>query len=87
MNPKKGIDKMPQQASEPNIQRDIIELLDNVVKTGVPVEIERKGKRLLISPAEKRRNLDCLEEHPDFILGNPDDLVHIDWSAEWKPQL
>ena len=78
---------MSQQNSNSIVQRDIIGLLDKVVKTGVPVEIERKGKRLVISPAEKRRNLDCLEEHPDFIVGNPDDLVHIDWSAEWKPQL
>jgi len=78
---------MTQQASDSNIQNDILGLLDTVVKTGVPVEIERKGKRLLISPAEKHRNLDCLEKHPDFILGNPDDLVHIDWSAEWKPQI
>jgi hypothetical protein len=39
---------------DPNIQRDILRLLDKAVKTGVPVEIERKGKRLLISPAEKR---------------------------------
>jgi len=78
---------MPQQASDSIIQKNILELLDKVVKTGVPIEIERKGKRLLISPAEKRRNLDYLEEHPDFIVGNPDDLVHIDWSAEWKPQL
>jgi hypothetical protein len=78
---------MSQQNSNSIVQRDIIGLLDKVVKTGVPVEIERKGKRLLIIPAEKRRNLDCLKEHPDFIVGNPDDLVHIDWSAELKPQL
>ena len=78
---------MPQQTSDSNIQKNILELLDKVVKTGVPMEIEREGKRLLISPAEKHRNLDYLEEHPDFIVGNPDDLVHIDWSAEWKPQL
>jgi PHD/YefM family antitoxin component YafN of YafNO toxin-antitoxin module len=78
---------MSRQASDTTIQRDILGLLDKVVQTGVPVVIERKGKRLLISPAEKRRNLDCLEEHPDFIIGNPDDLVHIDWSEEWKPQL
>ena len=78
---------MPQQVSDSNIKSDILGLLDKVVKTGVPVEIERKGKRLLISPAEKCRNLDSLKEHPDFIVGNPDDLVHIDWSAEWKPQL
>ena len=43
--------------------------------------IERKGKRLLISPAEKRRKRDCLEKHPEFIVGNPDDLVHIDREA------
>jgi hypothetical protein len=78
---------MSQQASESNNKKDIIGLLDKVLKTGVPVEIERNGKLLLISPAEKRRNLDRLEDHPDFIVGNPDDLVHIDWSAEWKPQL
>jgi len=78
---------MPQQVSDKNIQKDFLRLLDQVAKTGTPVEIERKGKRLLISPAEKHRNLDCLEKHPDFIVGNPDDLVHIDWSSEWKPQL
>jgi antitoxin (DNA-binding transcriptional repressor) of toxin-antitoxin stability system len=78
---------MPEQVSNLNIQNDIFQLLDKVIKTGVPVEIERKGKRLLISPAEKRRDLDSLEEHPEFIVGNPDDLVHIDWSEEWKPQL
>ena len=78
---------MPQQVSDKNIQKYFLRLLDQVVKTGTPVEIERKGKRLLISPAEKHRNLDCIEKHPDFIVGNPDDLVHIDWSSEWKPQL
>ena len=78
---------MAQKASSSNIQKDILGLLDKVAKTGIPLEIERKGKRLLITPAEKLRNLDCLNEHPDFIIGNPDDLVHIDWSAEWKPQL
>jgi len=78
---------MAQKASSSNIQKDILGLLDKVAKTGIPVEIERKGTRLLITPAEKLRNLDGLDEHPDFIIGNPDDLVHIDWSAEWKPQL
>lgn len=78
---------MPQQVSYRNIQEDILKLLDKVLSTGVPLEIERKGKRLLISPAEKRRELDCLEKHPEFIVGNPDDLVHIDWSSEWNPEL
>ena len=79
--------KVPQQNSDINIQKDILKLLDKVVKTGVPLEIERKGKRLLISPAKKHRDLDRLENHPDFVVGNPDDLIHIDWSSEWEPQL
>ena len=77
---------MPQQTCYRDTQEDILQLLDKVLRTGEPVEIERRGKRLLISPAEKRRDLDCLEKHPEFIVGNPDDLVHIDWSSEWKPE-
>lgn len=77
---------MPQQTCYRDSQEDILQLLDKVLSTGEPVEIERKGKRLLISPAEKRRELDCLEKHPEFVVGNPDDLVHIDWSSEWKPE-
>jgi virulence-associated protein VagC len=74
---------MPQQVSDLNIQNDIFQLLDKVIKTGVPVEIERKGKRLLISPAEKRRDLDSLEEHPEYIVGNPDDLVHMNTNLKF----
>lgn len=67
-------------------EEEIIQLLDQVVETGIPVEFERKGKRLRIVPAEKRRELDRLEAHPDFVVGNPDDFIHLDWSSEWKPQ-
>jgi hypothetical protein len=73
---------MSQQVSDINIENNFLRLLDKVVKTGVPLEIERKGKRLLISPAKKHRDLDRLENHPDFVVGNPDDLIHIDWSSE-----
>jgi len=86
-NPTTGGRKMPQQISDANIQKDILRLLDKVVKTGVPLEIERKGKRLLIIPAKKHRDLDRLENNPDFVVGNPDDLIHIDWSSELEPQL
>ncbi len=79
---------MPQQSPDSNQIKEeaIFRLLDKVAKTGVPAELERKGKRLLIIPAEKRRDLDRLEKHPDFIVGDPEDLVHIDWSSEWIPQ-
>ena len=78
---------MPNQSTDLKNQKDIFRLLDKVLKTGTPIVLERKGRRLLISPAEKHRDLDRLEEHPEFFNGNPDDLVHIDWSSEWKPQI
>ena len=75
------------QMHQADNQEEITQILDKVLSTGVPVEIERKGKRLLISPAKKHRELDCLEEHPECMVGNPDDLVHMDWSSEWSPKL
>ena len=78
---------MVQQVCYRDTQGDILQLLDKVLSTGLPVEIERKGQRLVISPAEKRRELDCLENHPDFVVGNPDDFVHVDWSSDWNPEL
>ena len=77
---------MSSLVSATELQKNLYRLLDEVLKTGVPVQIERKGKLLLICPAEHVRKLDRLEEHPEFIVGDPDDLVHIDWSSEWKPE-
>ena len=78
---------MSPQSSNITNQESFLEILDKVAETGVPLEIQRKGKRLLVSPVEKKRNLDHLEPHPGFIVGNPEDLVHMDWSSEWKPKL
>ncbi len=79
---------MPQQSCYRDTQgEDILHLLDKVLSTGMPVEFERKGQRLVISPAQKHRDLDCLEKHPGFVVGNPDNLVHIDWSSDWNPEL
>ena len=62
---------MAQQSSNITDQKDFLRLLDRVAKTGVPVEIQRKGKRLLVTPVENKRKLDQLEPHPEFIVGNP----------------
>ena len=54
--------------------------LDHVAATGEPVEVERGGVRLRIirveAPAAKRRTRKAL---PDLIVGDPDDLVHLEW--------
>lgn len=67
------------------LRADIYRIIDRVVRTGQPVEITRKGKRVRIVPVDPPSKLDNLTPHPDYIIGDPEDLVHMDWSHEWRP--
>jgi len=66
------------------LRKNIYKLLDNILESGIPLKVERRDKILLITPAEPVSKLECLDEHPDCIVGNPEDLVHLDWSEEWN---
>ena len=69
------------------LRENVYRILDEVLETGTPVEIERGGRRLRIIAVidDKGSRLDRLTPHPDAVTGDPDDLVHLDWSGEWKP--
>lgn len=67
-----------------NLREDIYRILDQVLETGVPVEIERQGKILKIVSADPHSKLDNLKPRP-YLLSDPEDLVHLDWSGEWRP--
>jgi antitoxin (DNA-binding transcriptional repressor) of toxin-antitoxin stability system len=71
------------QVTASGLRQNIYKLLDKVIETGVPIEIIRKGKKLKIIPPEKKSKLNNLHKR-DVIKGNPNELVHIDWSDEWK---
>lgn len=57
-------------------------VIDEVLRTGQPVEFEREGKRLQIVPLESASKLSRLISRPETIVGDPEDLVHVDWSKE-----
>jgi hypothetical protein len=59
--------------------------LDRVLETGVPLEVERRGRRLKIVSTESPGRLANLVPDPAYIAGDPDELVHLDWSGEWRP--
>lgn len=67
------------------LRADIYRLLDEVLETGVPLEVERGGRTLQIVAKDRGRKLDRLAHRPEVIVGDPEDLVHLDWSAEWRP--
>lgn len=57
-------------------------LLDEILRTGIPLEIERGGKRLRIIPVEPLDKLENLVHRPHVILGDADTLVDINWEQE-----
>jgi hypothetical protein len=69
------------------LRKDLYRTLDAVIETGEPVEIERKGHRLKIVLADPQPagTLATLPVYPDYIVGDPEELVHIDWSEHWRP--
>lgn len=71
--------------STSRLRSDLYRLLDGVLETGIPLDIERRGRRLRIVPAEGGGRLDNLVPDPDYLAVDPDEIVHMDWSGEWRP--
>lgn len=74
--------EMPIKPSQ--LREDIYRILDQVLETGISVEIERNGKLLKIVPVEPRSKLENLKRRK-YLLSDPEELVHLDWSGEWRP--
>lgn len=68
------------------LRRDVYRILDRVLETGEPIEVERGGRRLRLVPVEAPRSkLERVRTNPAGLIGDPDDLVEMDWSAYWNP--
>jgi hypothetical protein len=61
---------------------NIYNLLDEVLNTGIPLEINKGDKKLKITPIAKANKLQNLVSRPNVIKGNSDDLVDISWGKE-----
>jgi len=71
------------------LRENIYNIIDGVLDTGVPIFIKRKGKILKITVEGKRDKLEPLRglEKRNIICNDPDDLIHMDWSSEWRDNL
>lgn len=63
------------------LRQNLFKLVDQVLATGVPVEIERHGKKLLLIPAESVSKLANLKRR-HVIVGDPEELVDLQ-VGEW----
>lgn len=66
------------------LRENVYRILDQVLDTGVPVEIRRKGTMVRIIPVEPPSKLARLVQR-DYMRGDPEAIVHLDWSGEWRP--
>lgn len=75
---------MSKPVTPSQLRQDVYRLLDRVLETGEPLEIIRKGRRLrlvLEGPAPDR--LAAIQVNPEVIVGDPGELVSMDWSDDW----
>jgi hypothetical protein len=68
------------------LRENVYRILDEAIETGVPVEIVRKGVVLRIVLEKPPSKLSRLKKRNirDIFLGDPDDIIGMDWSSEWS---
>ncbi len=59
-------------------------IVDEIIHTGVPVEIERRGHKIKIILADGSSKFDKLTYRPEVFKEDPESYVHCDWVHEWS---
>ena len=67
------------------LQENVYRILDQVLQSGTPVVVERKGRTLKIVSGEAPKKTFRLIRR-NIIRGSAENLVHMDWTKEWKPE-
>jgi hypothetical protein len=65
------------------LRANICGILDQVIATGTPVEVLRKGKVLKIVPETLAPKLARLKKRKAY-KGDPDEIMGMDWLKEWS---
>jgi hypothetical protein len=65
------------------LRQNLYRILDEILDSGIPVKINRKGEILKIVPEKKKSKLERLEEH-NTIIGDPESIIDINFDSEWK---
>lgn len=64
------------------LRANIYQLLDEVLQSGMPIEIKKGDQRLRIVPVEKVDKFMNLVSRSDVIVGDPEELVSLGWEDE-----
>ena len=64
------------------LRGNIYKIFDEVLNSGISIEVQKGGKKLKIVPGDKVDKLKNLKKRPKIIKGDPDNLVNIHWDQE-----
>ena len=59
-------------------------LLKKIVENNTSIEVQFDKKTIIIALSKHENKLKQLKCHEGCIVGDPEDIVHIDWSGEWR---
>ena len=68
-----------------HLRKNLYQVLDEILRTGQAVEIDRNGRTLRIEPVAKASRLSRLTPHPEAVTGDLDTIDDIRWEDYWKP--
>ena len=68
--------------SPTRLRANLFKILDQVIETGIPVKISRKGELLEIVPKTRKSKLGNLVDRSGILTGDPEDIVDISWDKE-----
>ena len=67
------------------LRSDLYRLIDRVIESGEPLEVERNGRVVIIAPSPVEQRLSRLVRRPEVIVGDPEALVELGFVDEWQP--
>lgn len=79
--------------SATKLRADIYRVIEGVINSGVPVEIELRGRKVRIVPAEQRDKLANLVKRSGVIVGDPGRIGQTrtfdgaKWRRKWDQRL
>lgn len=65
------------------LRQDIYHKFDDIIATQEPLLVDRKGHILKIVPVGRSSRIESLEPQ-ELVVGEADDLIHMDWSETWS---
>ena len=66
------------------LRQEICKILDEIIRTGKPAEIERNGSILKIVPVSHKFNKLGKLKKRKLSEEDSDNFEHLDWTSEWK---